>query len=662
MPRRPSLSFLLCLLAALPGLADAQEDFIIRVSRKLDARLKDSDQRILRLETELASLARIPAEQTGERLGYHSRILQGSPEPLWVQVDLGSIQTFDTVVVVPVVLPKEQGGIEGYGFPVRFKLESSSDADFSAPVMLADATESDMPNPARTPHIVRCARSSGRFVRLTVTVASGRRNKQGRVDWPSVALAELMVLRGEVNLAAGRSVTAPTSREAPPVWSLQNLTDSESILGPPVAAATVRRRGWHSIAYPHAESAEEIVLDLGKSIPVDEVRLFPMRWEGYPHWVGFGFPVRFTVDSAQDLAFAQPHRIVDFQQADVPNPGMNPVVLPSDGARARYVRITCTRLWERFTDHAAALSEVQVFSEGVNAALHAKVETTSVYPEPPWAGEYLVDGNASDNPILPLSTWISQLERSSALEKDLSAARKVRAARLAQWRSWAWRGLLAAGVAVVLSGAGLFVRGSLRRRQELRQLRERIARDLHDEVGSNLAGIALLTREAGKSDEATRTELLQEIQRVAEETSGSMHDLVWMIQPGAPGDMVSGLRALAERMLKGRTLHFTPPQEAWRGTLSLEARRELYLMCKEVLQNIVKHSQATRVEVLLHLDGKTLVVTIRDDGTGFDPSTVSSSGFGLGNLQVRARRMGGSCTIESTAGKGALVRMQIPLD
>ncbi|HSI62599.1 MAG TPA: ATP-binding protein, partial [Candidatus Saccharimonadia bacterium] len=152
------------------------------------------------------------------------------------------------------------------------------------------------------------------------------------------------------------------------------------------------------------------------------------------------------------------------------------------------------------------------------------------------------------------------------------------------------------------------------------------------------------------------------IQRVAQETSGSMHDLVWMIQPGAPGDMVTGLRALAERMLKGLRFSFEPPEGAWRGTLSLETRRELYLMCKEVLQNIVKHSGATEASVKLALTGRSLDVAITDNGRGFDSSSTTTSGFGLNNLRERARRIGGSCKIESVAGNGTTVTMSVPLE
>jgi signal transduction histidine kinase len=126
--------------------------------------------------------------------------------------------------------------------------------------------------------------------------------------------------------------------------------------------------------------------------------------------------------------------------------------------------------------------------------------------------------------------------------------------------------------------------------------------------------------------------------------------------------MVNGLRALAERMLKGMHLTFEPSADAWLGSLSLESRRELYLMCKEALQNIVKHSSATGATIWLRLTGRAFEVVITDNGRGFDLASASSAGFGLGNLRERARRMGGTCKIESLAGKGTTVTMSVPLE
>ena len=661
MWRRTLISGLVSYSLVLTGAAgqDVESKGAALLSR-FDAVSKRLDARIAEVTMELSRLARIPQEQTGERIGYHSRIQQGGQESLWVQVDLGAVVEFDSVVLVPVVLPKEQGGIEGYGFPEGFRLDLAGTPDQAEAITLEDRTKATVVNPGRSPIVIDCPGAKGRYLRLTATAPAGWRGKSGRVSWPSLALAEIMVLRGDRNLAAGRTVSAPTSREAPPVWALQNLTDSESILGPPISSETAPRRGWHSEAYADAVTPVTVTMDLGEALPLEDVRLFPIRWEGYPHWVGFGFPVRFRVTAAMEPSFSQEQRIAEFTDADFPNPGINPVVMPADGITARYVRLTATRQWERFTDHAVAFAEMQVYSNGRNVARDASVTTTSVYPAKEWSNDFLHDGNAGDNPILPLPEWIAQLQRSSALEKELAMLELQRKTREGTLQALLVRGGVSMALVAFAVPLVFLVRASLRRRRELQQLRERIARDLHDEVGSNLAGIALLSREAARVPEAQREALIEEIRQVAEETSGSMRDLVWMIQPGTAGDIVAGLRTLAERMLKGRSVVFDPPANAWRDTLTLDAKRELYLMSKEVLQNVVKHSDATEVILAINPQGRHLAITIADNGNGFDPAA-AASGFGLANLRTRAEQLGGRCAIETQLGQGTRVSISVPL-
>ncbi|WP_198141236.1 sensor histidine kinase [Verrucomicrobium spinosum] len=614
------------------------------------------------LETRLATLAHLPEEQTGERLGYHSRILQGGRVgDLWVQVDLGASREFDTVVLVPVVLPRELGGIAGYGFPRRFRVAVAETPDMADEQVLIDSS-TDLPNPGRAPLLIHAKDARGQHLRVTATGPTGRVGSDGRINWPSLALAEVMVLHGDRNLAAGRRVTAPTSREAAPVWSLQNLTDGESVLAAPVGAGSKMRKGWHSEAYPEATTPVSITLDLGQVMPLDDVRLFPMRWEGYPHWLGFGFPVRYKVECADDPSFSTSRTVADFTRHDVPNPGMNAVTLPADGFQARMIRITATQQWERFTDHAFALSEVQVYSAGANVARQATVTTTSVYPSTPWANENLVDGDASDNPILPLQQWVQELQESSRMEHELKSLKDQQSLREAKWK----RGLLRGGIGLVLLTLAVLstslVRNSLRRRRELRSLQQRIARDLHDEVGSNLAGISLLSREASQTaSPPLRRQILEEVCRVADETAASMRDLVWMVQPGMPGDLVSGLRLTAGRMLSGMSVQFHPPETALPPRLELEFKRELFLIFKETLQNIARHSGAKSVVISFTREGRLLVVRIKDDGKGLPKAGENPTpGNGLENMRQRARSLRGEVRLISPEDGGCEVQIRVP--
>ncbi len=656
MPRFLAILLILSLPIQRAG-AEASswwKDFVSRV----DQQLQQWHKAISEHEARLATLAHIPPEQTGERLGYHSRLTMQNTQP-WVQVDLGSVQPVDRIVVVPVMLPHEQGGIEGYGFPHRYRIDVSDDGTTFDLQRGIDFTAADQPNPGRLPVVVSWTGST-RYVRFTATRPAGSKTSN-RDQYPSLALAEIMVLHGDVNLAAGCPVTAPTSREAPPVWSLQNLTDGESILGGPVSAATVPRQGYHALTFEHADTPLAIAFDLGEPRLLDDVRLFPMQWAGYPHWLGFGFPVRFKVECADNADFTRPIVLADQTAADFPNPGMNPVVISASHATARYVRLNVSRLWQRFTDHTLALSEIQIYSEGRNIAPAARLTAPESFPAKEWKAEYLVDGNASDNPILPLPQWISEWQVSAALEGELATLIKQRDERQEAWQH---NSLLAAGALMGAGFAALLVfawRSSRLRRRELAALRERIARDLHDEVGSNLAGIALLSREATKMETVQREALLDDIGRIAEETAGSMRDLVWMIQPSAPGDLVGAFRQCAERILSGKAIHFEPSAQTLPAKLSIDFKRQLYLIYREGLQNVAKHSNARSVTIRLQRSGSWLHLMVKDDGRGFQTSGDGSAsrGFGLENMQQRALKLGGECVVTSRPEQGTEVLVKV---
>ena len=221
------------------------------------------------------------------------------------------------------------------------------------------------------------------------------------------------------------------------------------------------------------------------------------------------------------------------------------------------------------------------------------------------------------------------------------------------------------GVAVLGWAWMLMSQRALRRREALR-LREQIARDLHDDIGSNLGGIVLLSemgsRHSGLDEEARND--FKAIKEAAEETSVSMQDIVWLIQPGKMTlrELVLKMRQSVMRMLGDLPVGVVvEPPEFRNRELSLLFRRHLFLAFKETLNNVRRHAAASRVEVHLAISPSHLAFTVRDDGTGFDPHAVTNSGHGLSNLQRRAERLKGICRLESAPGRGTTVVFKAPL-
>ena len=211
--------------------------------------------------------------------------------------------------------------------------------------------------------------------------------------------------------------------------------------------------------------------------------------------------------------------------------------------------------------------------------------------------------------------------------------------------------------------AGLFSwRGRRNRVLDRERHRERLARDLHDELGSNLGSIALISSLAGQ-EEAPQMRLdLAEIERVARESADSMRDMVSLLGAKRGGDAADWLKVmagLAQRLMRGVELECRLPTAPLLWEPNIEARRELYLFCKEVLHNAARHARPAHVKFHLSPTAEGLRIEIADDGIGFVPEDVCS-GHGLGNLRERAAMMKGRTTLTSAPGAGTTLVLDVP--
>jgi signal transduction histidine kinase len=191
-------------------------------------------------------------------------------------------------------------------------------------------------------------------------------------------------------------------------------------------------------------------------------------------------------------------------------------------------------------------------------------------------------------------------------------------------------------------------------------VRERIAGDLHDEVGSNLGSIQMFADlsegRTGPSDE------LRRIQRIAAETVSAVRDIVWLLRP--QGDhrigTVEHLRETSSIMLETLEWQFTANEEAWQVELSEEANRHLFLFFREALHNIMRHARARKVDVRVEKTGGQFRLAITDDGVGIAPERLERPAT-LRALRQRAEALGADLRIESQAGAGARLELVVPM-
>ena len=216
--------------------------------------------------------------------------------------------------------------------------------------------------------------------------------------------------------------------------------------------------------------------------------------------------------------------------------------------------------------------------------------------------------------------------------------------------------LTAAAAALVL------YRYRLRQLNRTRQVRSEISRNLHDEVGANLTNISLSSLLARRQlhDEGLVNQLLERIYQDSQLVSESMREIVWSINPDIDtlGDALPRMLQYAAQLLEARgiELHAEISPEVEQLKLSMKQRRDVYLIFKEAVNNMARHSKATRAFIHFHLSGNMLIMRIADNGSGFD-TALSAGQNGLKNMQERAREHRWNLEILSGPQKGATITL-----
>jgi signal transduction histidine kinase len=246
------------------------------------------------------------------------------------------------------------------------------------------------------------------------------------------------------------------------------------------------------------------------------------------------------------------------------------------------------------------------------------------------------------------------------------------------WETWWFRGLAGAVVLGGIFGAVRFVATRnlrlkierLKQQRAIERDRERIAKDIHDDLGAGLTQI-MLQSAIGRCDppEQMRAHLAQ-ISDTARELVRDMDETVWAIDP--ENDTLDGLVTYMGKFVQEFAAsaklrcRLDLPAQLPAVPLAAEVRHNLFLSVKESLNNVIKHARASEVFLQLKLEPDAFTLVLRDDGQGFSsidsaPSGNGriSSGHGLGNLSERMKQIGGRCEISSERARGTEVRLTV---
>jgi len=205
-----------------------------------------------------------------------------------------------------------------------------------------------------------------------------------------------------------------------------------------------------------------------------------------------------------------------------------------------------------------------------------------------------------------------------------------------------------------------------KRMVEIEKLRNNIARDLHDDIGSVLSSININSKMAlsNAGEERIVRGQLEKIKEHSGRMMEGMSDIVWAINPvnDSMEKMILRMKEFAVEILEPQNINFSfdCSGNVTESTLDVSRRKELYLVFKEAINNAAKYSGCKNIFITLQTDRNNIRLNIVDDGMGFDPELVRS-GNGLRNMEQRAAAIGGSLEISSSSGKGTNLTLTLAI-
>lgn len=201
--------------------------------------------------------------------------------------------------------------------------------------------------------------------------------------------------------------------------------------------------------------------------------------------------------------------------------------------------------------------------------------------------------------------------------------------------------------------------------------RKRVARELHDHLGQELASTALnieIAQRAIERGQGSAVSILEQAHSLISDATDRMYALIFGLRPSLLDDLglIAALRAHAERSFESDNISFEIESEGMEERIPAAIETALFRIFQEALTNVLRHASASHVMIRVERSDHQIVGIVKDDGVGFDPNDISvgerdGRGFGLLGMQERAAILGGKIEITSQPGQGTLVRIQIPI-
>ena len=523
-------------------------------------------------------------------------------------------------------------------------------------------SESDGLLPRTAPVVIDCPGSEGDWIRLEAKVLTPSFWNERHM----LQLSEIMVFDGGVNVALAQRVTTSTTATKALRTSASLLVDGQ------VPYLMDARSGTPSVAFVSEFGIKKgagITIDLGALQEIDGLALHRVDLgDTVPQSTvsDFGLPTAMLIEGAEDRNFQKPILLGELGIKSVYDAG--PVLtLGFSAIQVRYLRLKIIEPYLRKPGETSAgmtqfgAAEIEVLSNGKNVALGKPVEADFKGLRKTRKLSALSDGRNLYGDILSQREWMNQLARRHELELTLPVLRDEMdlrySSQIRNMRILAWSVALLLGVAVAV-----YLWGRLRRIRELAELRERLAADLHDELGANLHTIGLLSDMAEKSANEKPERLSTLLRRIRSETERSGVAVRRCSNLLVTDEEYSGLIEDMERSarrISGEAEHELLVEgrekiERLPGSLL----HDLYLFHKECLVNIGRHSEATSLRTRLQVKSGELKLRVEDNGRGLagdEKNLVPAA------LKRRGELLGGKISAGTGKGSGTEIELRLKL-
>lgn len=613
------------------------------------------------IENELSQLASYSLRSGVGAIGYRSQAHEIEDKKETIEIDLEEEASIDSIILVPNIWRDTQTGFRADGFPKNFSIVVGTKEDPAGEIIAI--FESDFETLTRiAPLIIPCNGITASWIRLETSRLSPRAFDNKFV----LQLSEIMVFVGEENIALGKMVrTSSNQISNTPAWNRKYLVDGSL---PYLMNAA---HGDQSVSFVSTDIAQTASISIDLKAPhlltqinlhtVDQSDTVPQAYAG-----DFGFPHHFTVEGSNEADFSDVRLLLDYRRESALE--VSPIVpIKLIQYQCRYVRLTAVEPYTyegmgengvRVVNRRIGFAEIELFSNNQNVALGKTAFSVHDPDLPVRSVAALTDGNNLYGEILPLREWMRQLNLRHDLEVELPVMQAELNRRYERQKanlrilSWIIAALLAGTIILVLVDRFL-------RQRAIFRTKERIAADLHDELGANLHAIALLgdLAQAAKDNPEKTAKHLERIRDLIGRTSEAAKNCTNMLDtPGLYQDLIGEMKRSARRITTDLNHDLVFENESTIERIKPRKRIDLFLFFNECLVNIIRHSGATDVETRLSANAKHVTLTVRDNGKGLP---MNSKIVVPPSLKRRGRLIGGQVSATTPDSGGTLITLQI---